>query len=384
MSGILLNLLAATTGGQVTRAEAFLRRFRAYAPDVRVVIIKDRDSLPFLNEAEDWEVINVHIGTGRLRALRRATWENLYLPGLMNKRNLNTYLTFSHYLPLFLPGEIYTIVGVSNLAPFSDDAWEVEGKAVRFRMRLLRHTIISSSKRANQVIALSNTCKNVLAGYGIDPLKIKVIPNGVEICKPSDMESAASTLPSKSPFILSVSHFYRYKNFERLIEAFSLLPVQHRDRLDLVIVGKPYDKKYFDEIVGLITRLGLQKHVRIIPGVDRVNLDGLYRNASLFVFTSLIENSPNILLEAMAYSLPIVASNVEPMPEFGSDGVRYFNAMSAEDLANEMSKVLNDFEGASILGRRAKLRAEEYSWDNFTRSVVEMCVPPDMQIAKLQ
>ena len=188
-----------------------------------------------------------------------------------------------------------------------------------------------------------------------------------------------ASLPCELPFILSVSHFYRYKNFERLVEAFSLLPVQHRNQYSLVIVGKPYDRKYYEEIAGLIARLGLQERVRIVPGLDRGNLDAIYRNASLFVFTSLIENSPNILLEAMAYSLPIVASNVEPMPEFGSDGVRYFKAMSAEDLANEMSKILNDPEGASALGRRAKLRAGEYSWDNFTKSVVEMCVPRDMQ-----
>ena len=186
MSGILLNLLAATTGGQVTRAEAFLRRFRAYAPEARLVIVKDSDSLPFISESAGWEVINVHIGTGRLRALRRAVWENLNLSGLMAGRNLDTYLTFSHYLPLYLGRDIHSIVGVSNLAPFSDEAWEVEGNAVRLRMRLLRHTIIASSKRADQVIALSNTCKTILARYGVDPSKIKVIPNGVEVCKPCE------------------------------------------------------------------------------------------------------------------------------------------------------------------------------------------------------
>lgn len=374
MPGILLNFLAATTGGQVTRAEAFLRRFRAYAPDVRLVIVKDRDSLPFVNDTAGWKVINVPVGAGRLRALRRAAWENMNLPRLMSKENLNVYLTFSHYLPWFLDECVYSIVGVSNLAPFSDKAWEVEGNAVRLRMRLLRHTIISSSKRADQVIALSHTCKTILARYGVEESKIKVIPNGVEIFKSNENEISAIDLPCEQPFVLSVSHFYRYKNFERLIEAFSLLSEQHQDRYRLVIVGKPYDQKYFDEIASLIARLGLQDRAIIIPGLDRVNLDSLYRNASLFVFTSLIENSPNILLEAMAYALPIVASNVEPMPEFGSDGVWYFEALSAKDLANKISAALNDPDEASTLRKRAKLRAEEYSWDNFTKSVVEMCV----------
>lgn len=376
MSGILLNLLAATTGGQVTRAEAFLRRFRAYAPDVRLVIVKDRDSLPFVNDMADWEVINVPVRAGRLKAFRRAAWENMNLPRLMSKKDLNIYLTFSHYLPWFLGERVYSIVGVSNLAPFSDKAWEVEGNAVRLKMRLLRHTIISSSKRADQVIALSHTCRTILARYGVEESKIKVIPNGVEICKSNEDEISTIALPCEQPFVLSVSHFYRYKNFESLIEALSLLPTQLRNQFNLIIVGKPYDKKYFEELIDLIGRLGLQERVRIIPGVDRANLASLYQNASLFVFTSLIENSPNILLEAMAYSLPIVASNVDPMPEFGADGVRYYEAQSATDLANKMSSLLSDPESALGLGQRARLRAEEYSWDNFTRSVVEICMLP--------
>ncbi len=373
MVGILLNLLAATEGGQVTRAEAFLRRFRTYAPNTRVVIVKDRDSLSFIDDAADWEVINVHIGTGRLKAFRRMAWENLVLPRLMFKERLNVYLTFSHYLPFLLSSEVYSIVGVSNLAPFSADAWNVESNAVRFKMRLLRHTIISSSKRADQVIALSNTCKHILEKYGVEESKINVIPNGVEICRPLAEDISTFNFPCNLPYILSISHFYRYKNFETLVKAFSLLSQYHQKYFSLVIVGKPYDAKYFDEINSLIARLGLIERVHIIPGLDRTNLDSLYQNTSLFVFTSLIENSPNILLEAMAYGLPIVASNVEPMPEFGADGIRYFEGLSATDLASKMSEILADTDGATDLRRRAKLRANDFSWDNFTESVVSLC-----------
>lgn len=373
MAGILLNVLAATTGGQVTRTEAFLRRFRSYAPNTRLVIVKDRDSLSFIDEGAGWEVINVAIGTGRLKALRRMAWENLVLPLLMRKKGLQVYLTFSHYLPYLLSQEVYAIVGVSNLAPFSPEAWNVEGNAVRLRMRLLRHTIISSAKRADQVIALSNTCKHALEKCGVAEAKIKVIPNGVEIGMPLAEEITAFNLPCNLPYILSISHFYRYKNFETLVEAYSLLSQQHRECFPLLIVGKPYDKKYFTEINGLVARLGLQARVHIIPGLDRSKLDALYRNASLFVFTSLIENSPNILLEAMAHGLPIVASNVAPMPEFGANGIRYFEGLSATDLASKMSEILADADGAIGLRLQAKLRANDFSWDNFTKCVVDIC-----------
>jgi len=373
MAGILFDLLAATTGGQVTRAEAFLLRFRTYAPEIRLVVIKDRDSLSFIDGSAGWEIINVSIGVGRLKSFRRMAWENLVLPQLMRKEQLNVYLTFSHYLPLMLKSTVHSIVGVSNLAPFSVEAWNVEGNAVRFKMWLLRHTIISSAKRADQVIALSNTCKSVLEKCGVEESKINVIPNGVEICPPSEEDISESIIPWNSPYILSISHFYRYKNYERLIEAYSLLPQQHQERFPLIIIGNPYDVDYFAEVNDLISRLGLVGRVSIIQGMDRTQLDRFYRNASLFVFPSLIENSPNILLEAMAYGLPIVASNFEPMPEFGADGIRYFEGLSATDLASKMIEILSETDGAKGLRHRAKIRANDFSWDYFTKCVVDVC-----------
>jgi len=375
MPGILLNLLAATTGGQVTRAEAFLLRFRTYAPGVRLVIVKERSALPFINEIPDFRVHNVDIGTSRFKALHRAIWENLNLPKLMVGEGLDTYLTFSHFLPRLLPKNVFSIVGVSNLEPFSKMAWEVESNAARLRLMLLRHTIITSSKRADQVIALSHACKNILVKCGVSKSKIKVIPNGVEICKDHEDQNIATSLPCKPPYILTVSHFYRYKNFEKIIEALGLLSFNLKGQMQykLIMVGKPYDKHYYNEIVDLIAKLQLQDHIIIIPGLERKSLDTLYRNAAFFVFTSLIENSPNILLEAMSHSLPIVSSDVAPMPEFGGGSVSYFNALSASDLAEKLSDVMEDTERSTKMGILAKQRAMEYSWDNFTKSVIDIC-----------
>lgn len=376
MSGILLNLLAATAGGQVTRAEAFLHRFRLYNPNVRLVILKDCQTLSFCDETPNWEVKNISIGNGRFRALRRMAWENVFLPSLMRTENLDVYLTFSHFLPMYLGSNVRSIVGVSNLAPFSKEAWDVETNKVRLKMWLQRCSIVSSANRAEQVIALSNTCKRVLIECGVDQSKITVIPNGVEFCQ-SDSGGNISPSPfCELPYILSVSHFHRYKNFSRLVEAYGLLPESLRQKYRLVIVGKPYDVRYFEEIQGLIARLKLESRVYIIPGLQRVQLDWLYRKASLFVFTSLIENSPNILLEAMAYGLPVLASNVEPMPEFGGEAIRYFDGLSSVSLAERMAEMLSEDELAANFGRRAAARSAEYSWDVFTKKVLELCCQP--------
>jgi glycosyltransferase involved in cell wall biosynthesis len=373
MAGILLNLLAATAGGQVTRAEAFLRRFRRFNPDTRLLILKDSGSLKFCENVTDWDVKNVSFGRGRLRALRRLVWENGFIPQLMQKEHLDVYLTFSHYLPTFIGTNVRSIVGVSNLAPFSEEAWSVESNVVRLKMWLLQRSIVLSAKRANQVIALSDTCRDVLVDRGVNVSKITVIPNGVEINYQGDGQKTPSYFSSDEPYILSVSHFHRYKNYIRLVKAYGLLPEYLQQKYSLLIVGKPYDAKYFDEIKDLIHFSGLESRIHIIPGLGRTELESLYRDTSLFVFPSLIENSPNILLEAMAFGLPVLASNVDPMPEFGGNAISYFNGLSSNDLALRMVDLLSEESRVMELRVRAKVRSENYSWDAFTKNVVALC-----------
>lgn len=371
MSGILLNLLAATAGGQITRAEAFLKRFRKYAPNERLVIIKDQSSLNFCDYYQDWDVINVDIGRGRLRALRRIAWENLNLPRLMDSENLSVFLTFSHYLPLTLNKSIRTIVGVSNLAPFSKEAWKIESASVKLKMWLLRHSIVASAERATKVIALSETCGHILDAAGVDASKIVVIPNGVE--QNSFEENSSNRQSFVDPYILSVSHFHRYKNYERLIEAYKSLPTEFLNKYRLLLVGKPYDCRYYSKILNLIVQHRLSDRVTVIPGVPPSEIKVIYRNAKLFVFTSLIENSPNILLEALTYGLPILASNTPPMPEFGGDAINYFETLSSSDLSQKMCDLLSDEDALQHWGELARQRSTEYSWDTFTDKVIATC-----------
>ena len=80
MAGILLNLLAAAMGGQITRATAFLSRFRQYCPEQRLVVLTDPRFLPLRPDGHGYEVRSVSTGRGPLRPMRRTVWENLHVP----------------------------------------------------------------------------------------------------------------------------------------------------------------------------------------------------------------------------------------------------------------------------------------------------------------
>ncbi len=378
---IFLNLLAATAGGQLSRARAFMDRFEDFAPTAKLIVVKEKSVLTEYTSTERRVLINVPIGFGSLKAFRRMWWENVVMPGVIRRHSADVYLTFSHYLPRLNDVGVPSVVGVSNLAPFSREAWYQESMLVKLKMAALRHTILSSARRATCVLALSETCREVLIECGIASEKIIVVPNGVDSFwgKSVAPTGVMSRLGIKRPFLLYVSHFHRYKNHARLIGAYASLPPSVRRAHQLVLVGKPYSKSCFYETQILIEGIGLSSDVVLVPGESGDRLKELYQKAKLFVFPSLIENSPNILLEAMMAGAPIAASSLSPMPEFCCSAAEYFNALDVCDMSNKMNALLSDSNRLHYLSKRSQSQACKFTWEEFVRRVVlqiEIAIKP--------
>lgn len=369
---VFLNLLAATAGGQLSRARAFLDRFHNFAPSTELVIAKESSVLTEYVATEKRAVINVAIGYGKLKALRRTWWENANLPGAVRNSQSDVYLTFSHYLPNFNFPKIPTVVGVSNLAPFSAEAHSEETFLINLKLAALRRTIVSSARRASCVIALSETCREVLEKNGIPHEKIVVVRNGVDSHWADDSlsNSKISMYGVVRPFVLYVSHVHRYKNFARLIDAYASMSIQTKASHQLVLIGKPHDFGYFNEIITLIEKLGLAHDVILIPGLNSDQLKTFYRAAKLFVFPSLIENSPNILLEAMATGLPVAVSRLAPMPEYCENAAEYFNPLDVCEMSQKIELLLMSPSRLSILKGLSHVQASKFSWDHFVVEVI--------------
>ena len=370
---VLINLLSVRAGGQVTRAKAFLARVRQHDPYSALIVLQAASSSDFADYSRlDLEVVPVAFPFRRYVAFQRLTWENVFLPGLLKRLKVDTYISFSHYLPLTFPTSVHSLVGVSNLAPLAKAAWEAERYGVKARMLLQKHAILSSVRRAAKVLALSETCKELLVRNGIDSEDIFVSPNGVEqsLCESSSSDNLLRTYALDCQYVLYVSHFHRYKNHLRLIDAFAMLPVSARATVKLALVGEPFNRGYYREVLAKVTKKGLKDRVVVIPGLSREELSSLYSNATLFVFPSLIENSPNILLEAMCFGLPILSSAFAPMPEFCGRAAIYFDPYSISDMCNKLEWCLCDKDHRDEIGRSAKTRSRRYSWDTFTENVI--------------
>jgi glycosyltransferase involved in cell wall biosynthesis len=100
-----------------------------------------------------------------------------------------------------------------------------------------------------------------------------------------------------------------------------------------------------------------------------------YSAADVFVLPSHSEGSPNVLLEAMAGGIPIVATEVGGVPEMveQNQSALLVPANDPPALAAAIVRVLIDGELAQRLTTNASaLVATRYTLENYVRSLVEI------------
>lgn len=109
---------------------------------------------------------------------------------------------------------------------------------------------------------------------------------------------------SHTKTVAAVGRFCKEKGFEYLIQAFAEARKEVAD-LGLVLVGDGAD--YREKYQTAIERLNLQEHV-YFTGFQKNPYPYMAR-CSCFVLSSLSEGFPNVLAEAMALGLPVIATN---------------------------------------------------------------------------
>jgi len=203
--------------------------------------------------------------------------------------------------------------------------------------------------------------------------KFTFIPNGAEVRFESDTTILHEWNLKPERYILSVSRLVRHKGIHYLIKAFRELEEKSKlpNNMKLVIVGAPANTEDYAEYLRAMS-IGSDNIVFVGEQSGR-KLEALFSHAALFVQPSEDEGLSLALLEAMAYGLLPIVSNIPANMEAiqGGTGV-WFENKSVEGLRELIAFYANRIDEAKIIGQKAKTRAEEeYSWDGIARRTLE-------------
>lgn len=207
---------------------------------------------------------------------------------------------------------------------------------------------------ADAVIAQGKYLCEVIHDLGIAKDRIHIIHNGV------DLKAFASGggFHHPRPYILAVGSLIHRKGFDLLIEAYSRLPVF---RPDLLIAGSGREDTHLRE---LCQRFSVEQQVRFLGTVQGAEKIGLFRSAEFFVCPSRKEPYANVILEALASGLPVVASAVDGNMEMVADGVngRLFPSDNADALAAVLLEMITNPAQVGRLSAGAAESVKDHDW----------------------
>jgi len=231
--------------------------------------------------------------------------------------------------------------------------------------------------RYPRVVAVSTDIRNELVRHGARPDRVTVILNSIDpdafVRDPSRRAAVRHGLGLDNDAIVvgAVGRAEPQKRFDLLLDA--MAPVMAgSSRIRLVIVGEG-------------SRLSsLKEHARALGIADRCVFTGhrsdiadLHNAFDLFVQSSEYEGTPNAVLEAMAMTSPLVATDVGGTAELAVDGEHglIVPPHDVPALTAAVERVLHDPEAAQARARAARRRVEtDLSFATRTRKLEDIYV----------
>jgi glycosyltransferase involved in cell wall biosynthesis len=169
--------------------------------------------------------------------------------------------------------------------------------------------------------------------------------------------------------LLCVARLVPDKDHDTLLAAFAQLTARHPGA-ELRLVGSGPRRP---DLERKVQELGLAGQVKFLPTTKDVR--HLYQKADIFVLSSVAEALPNVILEAMAAGLPVVATRVGGVPEAVASGDTGLLVAPRDTpgLAAALGRLLDEPETRLNMGRRGRERAvAEFSFDAMVRRHEEL------------
>ena len=222
---------------------------------------------------------------------------------------------------------------------------------------------IITFRKADKLVVLTEYDKSMYSKF----LKnVEVIPNAVPF-------STNKISNQDKKRIIAIGRLEYVKGFDYLIDIFNLVQNKHFD-WTLTIIGCGSEQKNLEK---RIKEYKLNNSIEILPFTNNVQTELL--NSLIYTLTSRQEGFGLVLIEAMECGLPIVSFDIPASKEIISnrvDGILVPQG-DIQEFANQLSKLMYDYEKRKAYGQNAKNNAERYhinnisnQWEKLFRSIL--------------
>lgn len=169
--------------------------------------------------------------------------------------------------------------------------------------------------RASAVLVPSSFLQDVFSHY---QQPSAIVPNILDhqTFFPAKTPGAFFAGPITAPHCIVTRNLEAIYDVASAINAFHML-WQKLPQAKLTIAGTGPQRQQLQQQV---YQLGLQNAVTFAGRLNTEQMADLYRSADLMLNTSLVDNSPNSVIEAMACAVPVVSTDVGGIPKLVTHG----------------------------------------------------------------
>jgi len=217
-------------------------------------------------------------------------------------------------------------------------------------------------------IAVSKPARDFISHYF--PGEYTIIPNGIDWERFSGQVTPIKEFRDGKINILFVGRLEKRKGFRYLLEAYRHIK-RGNPETRLIVVGPTGWLRWEYE---LLARRYQLKDIIFTGYVSTEDLPRYYHTADIFCAPATgYESFGIVLLEAMAASKPVAASNIGGYASVVShevDGL-LVNPKDVKALVDALDRLIKDKSLREMLGAQGKLKAEKYSWANVAHRIVD-------------
>lgn len=227
-----------------------------------------------------------------------------------------------------------------------------------------------STLTCKKVIAVSqNTKKDIKKILKIKESKIEVITEGVtNFDTELNIELLSKKFNIKDNYLLFVGRHEKYKNIDKVINAYLDLTENIKENLSLVIIGKS------NNVVTPDLKILSKQNNKIIflESLSPEDLSLFYKNAKILVHLSEYEGFGLTVLEAMSYGIPVIASNISSIPEVVGDSSFLVDITNKREIIDKINLLISDEELYKKISKSVKERSKIFTWKKTSEQLLQI------------
>ena len=228
------------------------------------------------------------------------------------------------------------------------------------------HWLYAMYPKTDKILAPTKSMSNYLKSIGIKQESLTIWGRGVDTDRFNPSKKAQDLwekVPKGNIKLLFVSRLTREKEPQTLIRLYKLIQKKNAP-ISMILVGDGPMRQMLQEKMPEAIFMGPQY------GEE---LSKAYASADVFVFPSTTETFGNVVLEALASGLPVVAANAGGPSDIVSDGQNGFLVEPANEQAffDKIMKLVQSEELSRQMSSTAREYAKSQSWEKLSEQLFD-------------